>query len=121
MLYETLNQPFLLLSFFLLGALGGVIFDVGNFVKFLCLNKKFACIFFDIIETCCCLYLIFIFNLKLNYGVLRLFPAIIFMTSFSLERLTIGKIVAKFYICCYNLLEKLKKRKPNTNETNKNG
>ena len=107
MLYETLSHPTLALIFLLVGIVGGLIFDVGNFIKFLFANKKIPAIIIDFIQTCVCLFIIFIVNVKVNYGIIRLFPYLLFLTSFFIERITIGKVIAKFYLKCYNLLTKL--------------
>lgn len=122
MLYQTLQQPRLLLYFLILGLVGGLIFDLGNFIKFLFLNKKIPCIILDIIETLLCLFIIFYCNLKLNYGIIRLFPFICFMFSFIIERYTFGKLIAKIYLSCYNLLIKINKRiwRNKNAKTNKN-
>ena len=110
MLYETLSQPFLLLVFLLAGILGGLVFDIGNFIKFLCSNKKVPSIIIDFLQTIICCLMLFFVNLKYNYGLFRLFPLVIFVVSFSIERFTLGKIIAKFYNLCYNLLTKLFKK-----------
>lgn len=122
MLYQTLQQPKLLVYFLIIGIVGGLIFDLGNFVKFLFLNKKLPCILLDIIETGLCLFIIFYYNLKLNYGIIRLFPFICFMFSFIMERYTLGKLIAKIYLSCYNLLIKINKRiwRKKNAKTNKN-
>ena len=122
MLYETLNQPHILFILILAGFLSGIIFDVVNFIKFLCGNKKVVAIILDFLGTSLSLAILFFVNLNVNYGLIRLYPAIIFLLSFSIERFTLGKIVAKFYLSCYNtfikFIDKLKKKK---NETNKDG
>ena len=110
MLYETLSQPMLLLVFSLVGFCSGFIFDLGNFIKFLFANKKIACVLLDIIQTAIILFLLFLTNITYNYGLIRLFPVFIFITCFALERFTVGKIVAKFYLWCYNKLNILNKR-----------
>lgn len=110
MLYQTLNHPKLLVVFLILGLVGGLVFDVGNFIKFLFANKKVPSIILDVIQTFICLALIFVTNVKLNYGIIRLFPFVIFMTAFSIERYTISKLIAKIYLSCYNLIIKLNKR-----------
>lgn len=121
MLYETLNHSNLLLIFTLVGIIGGLVFDVGNFIKFLCANKKFAIIFMDIIQTLFVLLILFISNLNYNYGKIRLFTYIIFIISFTLYRISVGKLVAKGYKVCYNFINKLFKRVKSTNDkTNKN-
>ena len=106
MLYETLAHPYLLLVFLLAGLAGGLVFDVGNFIKFLCSNKKLPSVIIDFVQTCICLSILFFVNLNYNYGLFRAFPIIIFLAFFSLERFTLGKIIAKFYHVCYNSLTK---------------
>lgn len=110
MLNQTLNQPHLLLIFVLLGIIGGVVFDIGNFIKFLFSNKKVASAVLDVIQTAICLLLIYIVNVKFNFGEIRLFPFVCFLCSFSLERFTVGKLIAKIYLSCYNFFVKLVKK-----------
>ena len=110
MLYETLNQPKLLIIFIIVGFGCGLVYDIGNFIKFLFNNKKIANVILDILETSVVLSVVFIVNLNFNYGQIRLFPILIFLIFFVIERYTIGKIIAKIYISCYNLLTKLNKK-----------
>lgn len=124
MLYETLNQPKLLVIFLLVGFFCGIIFDLGNFVKFLFGNKKLPSFLLDFIQTSISLIIIFYVNLNYNYGQIRLFPFLVFLTTFSIERFTLAKIVAKFYLSCYNYIIKLnnkiwsKRKNDKTNKTN---
>lgn len=123
MLYETLSHAHLLVMFLLSGFCGGLIFDLGNFVKFLFANKKPACIILDSICTIFCCFLLFFVNLWQNYGILRLFPAIIFLISFTIERFTLAKVIAKIYLVCYTFFEKFTKRitkQAKHDKTNKN-
>lgn len=110
MLNETLSQPYLFGIFILVGVVGGIVFDIANFVKFLFANKKISTVILDFFATSLCLTLIFFVNLKLNCGLLRAFPFFCFMLSFCVERFTIGKLIAKIYLSCYNFLIKLNKR-----------
>lgn len=110
MLNETLNQPHLLLIFLVVGLVGGIVFDIGNFIKFLFSNKKVPSVILDIIQTALCMALIYVVNIKFNYGELRLFPFVCFLMAFSLERFTIGKLIAKIYLSCYNFFTKLVKK-----------
>lgn len=110
MLYETLNHPRLFVIFVLAGFMCGFVFDVGNYVKFLFANKKIPSIFIDFIQTSISLFVAFFTNLFYNYGTIRFFPIIIFMIAFSLERLTLGKLIAKFYYSCYNALKRLSRK-----------
>lgn len=123
MLYETLNHPKLLLLFLLAGFIGGLIFDVANFIKFLFANKKVPKIILDFIATSLCLLLIFLVNIKYFYGIIRFFPFVCFLLAFTLERYTLGKIIALIYNACYNFLIKLNDkiwRKIKNGKTNKN-
>ena len=107
MLYETLSQPKLLIIFVVIGFCCGIIFDFGNFIKFLCSNKKISNILIDILQTSIILFILFIFNLNYNFGLIRFFPILIFILVFYLERYTFGKLFAKLYLSCYNLIIKL--------------
>jgi len=122
-LYETLNQPRLFVIFICFGIICGLIFDIGNFIKFLCANKKFACVFIDLIQTSLSLGIIFYVNLKYNYGLFRLYPYIIYGVAFAIERFTLGKVIAKIYLVCYNFFVKIKNklwRKSKNAQTDKN-
>ena len=110
MLNETLSQPYLFGIFLLAGVVGGIVFDIANFVKFLFANKKIPTVILDFFATSLCLTIIFFVNLKLNCGLVRVFPFLCFMLSFCIERFTIGKLIAKIYLSCYNFLTKLNKR-----------
>ena len=101
MLYETLNHPNLFIIFFIIGLLNGFIYDIGNFIKFLCNNKKVACFLIDFIQTTIALVITFYSNLVFHYGQIRIIIFVIICIAFYIERLTIGKIVAKFYFKCY--------------------
>ena len=120
MLYETLNQPYLFLIFLLVGFFCGFIFDLGNLLKYLCNNKKIANTIIDFFQTSLMLIIVFFVNLKVNYGLFRLYPYIIVITFFCLQRLFIGKMVAKFYMLCYTSFIKNIQKK-HRDETNKNG
>lgn len=123
MLYETLLQPKLMVIFLILGFVCGFVFDVGNFIKFLFANKKVSNFLLDFLQTSLCLFLLFLVNLKVNFGQIRLFPAVLVLICFTIHRLTLGKIIAKLYISCYNKLQKLISlpwRKNKDAKTNKN-
>lgn len=107
MLYETLSHPKLAVIFLFIGFVGGLIFDVGNFIKFLSSNKKIPSIIIDFIQTSICLIILFFVNLQINFGEIRIFPFLLFLTAFYLERISVGKVIAKIYLKCYNLLTKL--------------
>lgn len=107
MLFQTLNHLSLFFIFLLTGFVSGFIFDIGNFIKFLFANKKIPSIILDFIQTSLSIILLFFVNLKYNFGLFRVFPIIIFCFSFFIERISLGKILAKGRILCYNFIEKL--------------
>lgn len=106
MLFETLSQPKLLVILFLIGFLSGFVFDIINFIKFACNNNKITNIIFDFIGTLIDFAILFLTNLEINYGELRFFAISIFFIGFSLQRFTLGKILAKFFLWCYNVFIK---------------
>ena len=122
MLYETLSHPKLLVIFLLTGFVCGLVFDIGNFIKFLFCNKKTTSVILDFCQTALSILIAFLINLKLNYGEIIFFPVLIVLVSFIIERLTLGKIIAKFIFSCYNVIIKLNKKlwgKINNGKTNK--
>lgn len=116
MLYETLNQPYIMLLFLLFGFLSGFIFDFNSFSKMFLRNKIFQniSIFFCTIIT---IFIFYICNLSLNYGQFRIYLIICFLISFTLQRIIFNKIVAKLTKKCYDRLKnkgtkwKIKKKK----------
>ena len=109
MLYETLFQPKIFLILFLIGFVCGFLLDFASLMHYFTgKNKAFKEIFASV-----AIILSFIIfdqtNLLVNYGDLRFFPFLAFWGAFVLQRLTIGKILAKFMEKCYNFLRKLLK------------
>lgn len=122
MLYQTIYQPYLLIIYLLAGFCGGLVFDFGNFIKFLFANKKIPSIAIDFIQTIICIFLLFFVNLSFNYGTFRLFSLLLFLLAFSIERFSLGKIIAKFYLVCYTFINKIFQKvakKFNRDKTNK--
>lgn len=107
MLFETLSQPKLLLIFVLTGFLCGFIFDLFNFLKFSSKNHKILSFIFDFISSISCFVIYFLINLKYNFGQFRVYTLLIFLIGFTIHRLSIGKILAKTFLWCYNAIVKL--------------
>lgn len=113
MLFETLSQPKLLLLFIIFGFLSGFVFDISNFIKVLTKNNKVINIILDFVSTIINALVLFVVNLYFNYGEIRLFAIAIFELGFTIQRLTLGKIFAKFFILLYNLVLKILKKLKN--------
>lgn len=110
MLYETLSQPVAFLIFAISGFLSGVIFDVFSVAKILCLRKKVVCQIFDFFALGMCCLVFFLINLKILFGEIRLYAIMLFFSFLIIERISIGKLLEKFFYMCYNALVKLIKR-----------
>ena len=101
MLYPTLNQPIVLLALFAGGIVCGLVFDVCKILTTLAGNDKFSKHFFDFLATIFSFLLLFFVNLWCNYGQFRLYVFLVFLISFSLERLISKflwtKLLSKWY------------------------
>ena len=120
-LYETANQGNILLYCLLFGILSGMFFDIGGLICFLCKNNKIVRFFCDLFSTILSFIVVFFICYKLNFGTFRLYIPLIFFAFVFLERITIGKLVAKGYEKCYNMFTKFSQRIVNLFNKNKNG
>ena len=106
-LFETLNQPKILVCIIFCGFFCGLFFDVCNLIVFLCNNNKITKNIFQCISTILCFFVLFFVNSKINYGQMRLYILVFFVLSIFLERISVGKIIAKTYNWCYTQFEKV--------------
>lgn len=110
MLYETLSQPKIFFLLLIFGFLSGFIFDSTKLLNYFFNNNKISnqiLLFFSsflsfVIFTEC--------NLWLNYGDIRFFSFLGFFLGLSIQRLSIGKLLAKFMDRCYNFIVKCFKK-----------
>lgn len=110
LLYETLSQPIIFLIFFLVGLASGLIFDLRNYLSFLCAKNKVVNIFLDVIFTVIVCGIFLFSNLIFNYGSLRVYAILSFSLGFVVQRFTIGLFVVKMCSWCYNNLKVLMMR-----------
>lgn len=101
MLYDTLSQfPFLCILF-VAGFLCGLLFDLKNLlVKNT--ERKLVGNLFDFFAITTSFVLLFFINLKQHYGIFRLFPLVLFVSSIVVERLLSKKCFAFLFQKCYN-------------------
>lgn len=111
MLYETLAQPMILFFVVVVGFLCGIVFDVRKFLFNLCEKNRWAGLVLDFVATIFVGAIFFLLILKINYGEIRLWQILFFVASLVLERVTIGKLVAKWLSLCYNFFSKKFKKK----------
>lgn len=123
MLYETLSQPLILLLLLIFGFASGIVFDFANFFFILSQKNKTFRFFLDLISMVLVGLIFFLLVLKINYGEIRFYEIVMFASALFVERVLIGKIVAKFFGLCYNFfvrfLEKLKVFKKSKNDKEK--
>ena len=109
-LFETLNQPYVLLWLMVGGYLSGLFFDLNYLITFLCNNNKIVKNILDTLSTVASFVMLYFINLSTNYGQFRVYVIAMFVFSLLLERITLGKIIAKTKNACYNAFVKITKK-----------
>lgn len=107
LLYETLSQPLIFIIVFAVGFLSGFLFDLENYLVFLCNKNKIVKIVLDFTLTLLCCFIFFLTILNQNYGELRFYEILAFAGGIFLERKSLGFVIAKFFTWCYTKFEKL--------------
>jgi len=107
MLYETLSQPLILLQILGVGFISGVVFDLNTFFYVLCDKNKTARLILDIVSTLIVFVIFFFLILNIANGEIRFYQIVFFVLALAIERLTIGKLVAKAITVCYNFCGKV--------------
>lgn len=102
-LFETANQFYIFLSCIFFGFLSGLFFDLAGLICFLCKNNKIIRFFCDFFAVLMCFFVVFLICYKLNYGQFRIYIPLVFGGFCYLQRITLGKLVAKGYLKCYTL------------------
>ena len=106
-IFETLNEPKIFLFLIIFGFLCGFLFDICYLITFLCNENKIVNNILQFFATIICFFIVFLINLKLNYGVFRAYIFISFFFAIFLERITLGKLFAKTRNWCYTHFKKL--------------
>lgn len=126
MLFETLSQPQIFLYLTLVGFMSGFVFDVCSYIVFLCNNNKVVKAIAEFFASLTTFLLFYFAVLKVDFGAVRAYHMLAFFSSFSVQRISLGNIIAKFFDWCYNLfvntINKIFKRqiKNTEDETNTN-
>lgn len=124
-LFETLSQPLIFLVIFSTGVGSGLVYDLRNYINFLCAKNKVIAVILDILATLIACSILFLVNLKINFGQFRFYIPLAFFSGLILERYTLGLFVAKICSWCYtnfrNLILKIyakreRKKKSVTND-----
>jgi len=110
MLYETLSQPKIFLLLLIFGFLSAFLFDVSKLLNYFFNQNKITKQILLFISTFLCFVIFTECNLWLNFGDVRLFAFMGFFLGMILQRISVGKLLAKIMDKCYNFLIKLTKR-----------
>lgn len=123
MLFETLSHPQIFWYLALIGFLSGLFFDFSAYIVFLCKKNKVVKIVFDFFSTVAVFFIFYIAVSKIDYGSIRFYHLLAFLSFFTIQRITLGKIIAKLFDWCYNIfiraLQKISKRKSHTTKDDK--
>ncbi len=110
MLYETLSQGYIFLCVLYFGLLGGILFEAKNLIINALSKNKVVCFVLDLVfMLVACLLFVVSKNIA-NYGEFRIYLLISFILGIWLEHITIGFLVEKFFMFCYNWTTKISRR-----------
>ncbi len=120
MLFETLSQPQIFWFLALIGFLSGFIFDISGYIVFLCKKNKIVKIILDFLASLTTFFVFYLAVSKIDFGAVRAYHLLAFLSSFSTQRISLGNIIAKLFDWCYNLftkiIQKIFKRQPLTKD-----
>ncbi len=95
LLYETLSQPLIFLIVLAIGFGCGFLFDARNLVCFLCNKNKVVGILLDVLIGLSLGAVLLLSVLAFNYGELRLYLILSFLFGIFLQRISVGRMIAK--------------------------
>ena len=95
MLYETLSQPTILYIFLLAGIASGFVIGAGKVINLIFGDNFVVRYLIDILCVAFCFCLFFYFNVKYNFGQMRLYIMLIFGVGIIAQRYSVGFFVAK--------------------------
>ncbi|MBE7073507.1 MAG: hypothetical protein E7379_00170 [Clostridiales bacterium] len=101
LLYQSQNQPLIIVMISLAGVVSGFLFDFARILTLFFGKGKIAKHFFDFCATAVSVLVLFLTNLHFNYGRFRLYVLLIFIICFALQRFFISflwtKLLKKWY------------------------
>lgn len=107
LLFETLSQPLAFLLTFSVGFGSGFLVDLQNYILFLCNKNKIVGVVLDVIVSVLCSIVFLICVLSFNFGEFRFYLSIAFVCGLLLQRFSLGLIIAKIALWCYNLFKNI--------------
>ena len=95
LLFETLSQPFSFLVIFSIGFASGFLFDFRMFLHFLLNKNKIVEVILDIVFSLLACFVFFISCINVNHGEFRFFLILAFCFGLFLQRISLGRLIAK--------------------------
>ncbi len=110
MLFSTQFQFSIFLSIFFIIFAASFLFDVSALIYELTAKNNVVKNIFDFVAMTLVCVVFFFVVLSKNFGEFRWFCFLAFALGIIIQRMTFGKIIAKFYSLWYNAFEKTKQR-----------
>lgn len=110
MLYETLLQGQIFLCMLYFGLIAGIVFEAKNLIINAFSKNKVVCFVLDLIFMVVASLLFVLAKNISNYGEFRIYLLIGFVLGIYLEHASIGFLVEKFFLLCYNWITKISRR-----------
>ena len=110
MLYPTLNQPLMLGLMLVIGLVSGLVFDGSKVLKILTQKDKMAGHLFDFLAVLFSFAILYVTNLKYNYGQFRAYVLLVFLAGLILERGISLFLWTKVGKKCYSIVTRRKRK-----------
>ncbi len=110
MLYSVQFQFSTFLMIFFVAFASSFLYDVSALIYQLTAKNNVVKNIFNFLATSVILIIFYLVVLSKNYGEMRWFCFLAAFLAIVIQRITFGKIIAKFYDLWYNAFEKIKQR-----------
>lgn len=110
MLFSTQFQFSTFLAIFFIIFASSFLYDISALIFELTAKNNVVKNIFNFLATSIILIIFYFVVVSKNYGEMRWFCFLAAFLAIIFQRITFGKIIAKFYILWYNAFEKLKQR-----------
>ena len=110
MLYSVQFQFSTFLMIFFVAFASSFLYDVSALIYQLTAKNNVVKNIFNFLVTSVILIIFYLVVLSKNYGEMRWFCFLAAFLAIVIQRITFGKIIAKFYDLWYNAFEKIKQR-----------
>lgn len=108
MLFSTSGQFSIFIYILFCSFCCGFLFDISALLTIFCNKNKIAKNIFNFVSMSLTLFIFYRLNIVINYGEIRWFCILALLLGLVVQRITIGKIIAKFYNWWYIIFEKFK-------------